>query len=151
MLCINYDDTEFCTKYFSLTTIYIQVNIFFFFFLICVILFLKYFQWCSLLALLSYRFCAGIVMIWFRIRCSSIVHACKLSCFFTSSSLLWTIAHEAPRPTGFFRHEYWSVLPFTFPGDLLDPGIELTSLMSPTLAARFLTTSITWEDHSSIV
>ena len=26
---------------------------------------------------------------------------------------------------GFSRQEYWSVLPFPFPGDLCDPGIEL--------------------------
>jgi len=29
---------------------------------------------------------------------------------------------------GFFRQEYWSGLPFPSPGDLPDPGIELTSL-----------------------
>ena len=32
-----------------------------------------------------------------------------------------------------------------FQGDLPDPGIELTSLMSPALAGRFFTTSVTWE------
>ena len=31
------------------------------------------------------------------------------------------------------------------PGDLPDPGIELTSLMSPALADGFFTTSTTWE------
>ena len=30
-------------------------------------------------------------------------------------------------------------------GDLLDPGIEPTSLMSPALAGEFFTTSTTWE------
>ena len=25
---------------------------------------------------------------------------------------LWTVAHQAPLPTGFSRHEYWSGLPF---------------------------------------
>ena len=29
--------------------------------------------------------------------------------------------------TGFFRQEYWSGLPFSPPGDLLNPGIELAS------------------------
>ena len=24
----------------------------------------------------------------------------------------WTVAPQAPRPMGFSRHEYWSVLPF---------------------------------------
>ena len=31
------------------------------------------------------------------------------------------------------------------PGDLPKPGIELASLMSPTLAGMFLTASTTWE------
>ena len=31
------------------------------------------------------------------------------------------------------------------PGDLPHPGTELTSLMSPVLAGRFITTSATWE------
>ena len=30
---------------------------------------------------------------------------------------LWTVAHQAPPSTGFFRQEYWSGLPFNFPGD----------------------------------
>ena len=44
-------------------------------------------------------------------------------------------------PLGFSRQEYWSLLPFASPGDLLDPGIEPTSLMSPALAGRFFTTT----------
>ena len=31
---------------------------------------------------------------------------------------LWTIAHQAPLSTGFFRKEYWSRLSFLPPGDL---------------------------------
>ena len=38
---------------------------------------------------------------------------------------------------GFSRQEYWSGLPFPFPGDLPNPGIELVSLGSPALAGRF--------------
>ena len=45
----------------------------------------------------------------------------------------------------FSRQEYWRGLPFPSPGDLLDPGIEPVSLMSPELAGRFFTTSATWE------
>ena len=37
----------------------------------------------------------------------------------------------------------WVAIPS--PGDLLDPGMELTSLMSPALAGRFFTTGATWE------
>ena len=36
----------------------------------------------------------------------------------------WTVAYQAPPSMGFSRQEYWSVLPFPSPGDLLDPGIE---------------------------
>ena len=35
----------------------------------------------------------------------------------------------------FPRQEYWSGLPFSSPGDLPDPGIERTSLVSLALAA----------------
>ena len=34
----------------------------------------------------------------------------------------------------FSRKEYWSELPFPSPGDLPDPRIKLTSLVSPALA-----------------
>ena len=37
---------------------------------------------------------------------------------------LWTVAYQAPPSMGFSRQEYWSGLPFPFPGDLPDPGIE---------------------------
>ena len=48
---------------------------------------------------------------------------------------------------GLSKQEYWSGLPWPPPGDLPDPGIEPTSLMSPALAGRFFTTSATWEAH----
>jgi len=34
---------------------------------------------------------------------------------------------------GFSRQEYWSGLPFPSPGDLPDPGVKPSSLVSPTL------------------
>ena len=37
----------------------------------------------------------------------------------------------------------WVAIPS--PGPLPDPGIEPVSLMSPSLAGRFLTTSATWK------
>jgi len=58
---------------------------------------------------------------------------------------LWTVACQAPLSTEFFRQEYWNELPFPPPGDLLDPGIELVSFVSPALADVFITTSATWE------
>ena len=60
---------------------------------------------------------------------------------------LWTVAHQAPLSMGFSRQEYWSGLPCPPPGDLPNPGMEPSSLMSPALAARFLTTSTTWKAH----
>ena len=58
---------------------------------------------------------------------------------------LWTVARQAPLSMGFSRHEYWSGLLFPSPGDLVTPGIEPTSLVSPALAGGFFTTSATWE------
>ena len=43
------------------------------------------------------------------------------------------IAHQASLSMKFSRQEYWSELPFPSPGDLLDPGIEPMSLVSPAL------------------
>ena len=42
----------------------------------------------------------------------------------------------------------WVALPSL--GDLANPGIEPASLMSPTLADRFFTTSATWEAQIKI-
>ena len=39
-------------------------------------------------------------------------------CFFATP---WTVALQAME---FFRQEYWNGLPFPYPGDLPDPGIE---------------------------
>ena len=45
---------------------------------------------------------------------------------------------------GFSRQEHWSGLPGSPPGDLPNPGIKPSSLLSPALAGGFFTTSITW-------
>ena len=51
------------------------------------------------------------------------------------------VACQSPQSMGFSRQEYWSRLPCPPSGDLLDPGIEPTSLVSPALARAFFTTS----------
>ena len=52
----------------------------------------------------------------------------------------WTVTCQTPLSMGFPRQEYWSGLPvISSPGDLPDPGIELSSLASPTLAGGFFT------------
>ena len=45
------------------------------------------------------------------------------------------VAHQAPLSMGFSRQEYWSGLPFPFPGDLPDPGIKPEFPVSPALQA----------------
>ena len=57
---------------------------------------------------------------------------------------LWTVAHQVPLSMGFPRQEYWSRLPFHFPGELPDPGIEAIFLTPPALAGGFFITSATW-------
>ena len=52
----------------------------------------------------------------------------------------WTVARQAPLSKQFSRHEYWSGLPCSSPGDLPDPGVILASPKSPELASRFFTT-----------
>ena len=49
----------------------------------------------------------------------------------------WTIAYQTLLSMGFSRQESWSGLPFPFPGGLLDPGVEPSSLV---LAGRLFTT-----------
>ena len=46
---------------------------------------------------------------------------------------------------GIFRKEYWSGLPPSTPGDLPNPGMEPSSLVSLALAGRFFTISTTWD------
>ena len=58
---------------------------------------------------------------------------------------LLTVACQVPPSKGFSRQEYWNGLPFPSLGNLLDPGIELASLVSPALTGDFFTTSTTWE------
>ena len=48
---------------------------------------------------------------------------------------LWTVAHQAPLSTEFFRQEYWSGQLFPSQGDLSNPGTEPGS---PTLQADSL-------------
>ena len=62
----------------------------------------------------------------------------------------WTVACQAPLSMSFCRKEYWSGLSFPSPGDLPDPGIKSTPLVSPALAVRFFTTSARWEFNGAI-
>ena len=45
----------------------------------------------------------------------------------------WTVTSQVPLSMAFSRQEYWSILPFPFPGDLPHPGTEPVSSESPAL------------------
>ena len=62
----------------------------------------------------------------------------------------WTIAHQSPLSLGFSRQQYWSGLQWPPPGELPNPGIEPTSLMSPALAGGLFITGTTWEAPLSV-
>ena len=64
--------------------------------------------------------------------------ACLVSSVVSDSVTPWTMACQAPLSMGFSRQEYWSGLPCSPPGDLPDPGIKPTPLMTPALSGRFL-------------
>ena len=42
----------------------------------------------------------------------------------SDSAIPWTVARKAPVFMELSRKQYWSVLPFSSPGDLPNPGIE---------------------------
>ena len=56
---------------------------------------------------------------------------------------LWTVARQALLSMGFFRQEYWIVLPCSLLGDLPEPGIKPLSPMFPVLADGFFATNTT--------
>ena len=58
-------------------------------------------------------------------------------------SMDWTEAWQAALSLGFSRQEYWNELPCSPPGDLPNPGIKPSSLVSPELAGGYFTTNIT--------
>ena len=75
---------------------------------------------------------------WIWVYVGMLSHFSRVHLFVT----LWTV-HQAPLSMGFSRQKYCSGLPYPPPGDLLNPGIKPTSLLSPALAGRFFTTTAT--------
>ena len=62
------------------------------------------------------------------ILCKLYLHEVKVEVLVTQPHLtletLWTAAHQALLPMGFYRQEDWSGLPFPSPGDLPNPEVE---------------------------
>ena len=56
-----------------------------------------------------------------------------------------TVAHQDPLSMELSRQEYRFGLPFPFPGDLPDPGIQTVSLLFSALAGRLFYHCTTWE------
>ena len=65
-----------------------------------------------------------------KMQCISTCHLCRqwsrvkvksLSCVWLFATP-WTVAHQAPLSMGFSTQEYWSGLPFPFPGIFLTQG-----------------------------
>ena len=86
-----------------------------------------------------------------RYNPKSVISMLWFSCSVVSDSETpWTAAHQAPLSMEFSRQEYWSGLPFPFPGDLPNQGIEPRSpaLQEDSLPSepagnpRFLTISL---------
>ena len=57
-------------------------------------------------------------------------------------------AHQVSLSMGFSRQEYWSGLPFIYPGDILKPGIELGS---PALQVDALTSEPSEKPNSILI
>ena len=66
-----------------------------------------------------------------------VVCSCFSRAVVSNSATPRSIACQAPLSMGFSRPEYWSGLPFSLTGDLLDP--EYQTLESPRIAVRFFT------------
>ena len=131
----------------SLVLILVKPNQLYFMCILCVfILFLSLF-----LCLCFHCFCVW--LLWtpcslFLIECSlyflsrhcAVVTVLTQLCLTLLRPCGQTLTHQAPLSMGFSRQKYWSGLPFPPPGNLPNPGIELTSPAPPALASGFFTT-----------
>ena len=74
----------------------------------------------------------------------SVAQSCRTLCDPMDCNLPGSSVHGIP------QEEYWSRLPCPPPRNLLDPGIEPTSLISPALAGKSFTMSPTWEAQPQV-
>ena len=77
------------------------------------------------------------------------MHAKSLQSCLTLCNM-WTVVHQIPLSMGFSRQQHWNGWSCPPPGDLPNPGIKCTSLMSAALAGGFFTISTTWEALPSV-
>ena len=77
-------------------------------------------------------------------------HLWDWKCKSVSHSAVPDFVCQPPLSMEFSRQGNWSGYPFPSPGDLPNPRIEPTSLMSPALADSFFTTSATLEASLSM-
>ena len=61
----------------------------------------------------------------------------------------WTVAHQAPLPTGCSRREHGSGLPGPSSRGSSDPGTEPASPKSPASAGGLFTISTTWKGQEN--
>ena len=54
---------------------------------------------------------------------------------------LFATSWKTPLSMELSQSEYWNGLPFSLPGDLLNPGMKPTSPEAPALAGGFFTTT----------
>ena len=73
------------------------------------------------------------------------MHACLVTSVISDSLQPYGLAHQVPLSMGFSRQKYWSGLPCPPPGDLPNPWIKPTSLISPALHANSLPTEPPWK------
>ena len=73
------------------------------------------------------------------------MNVCEVTSVVSNSVTQWTVACQTPLSMGFPRQKYWTGLPFPSPGHLPDPGIELTSTVSPAMAGGLFYYCATWE------
>ena len=87
-----------------------------------------------------FRLLAGPCKIIMVLKESQVRKVCVCVSHSVMSNSLWPhrLALQAPLSMGFSKQEYWSGLPFPFPGDLPNPGTETESPAAPALQADSL-------------
>ena len=93
----------------------------------------------------------------FNFRMPFLFLASLLCCYLVTTSFclfcnLWTVAHQTSLSIGLPRQEYWSGLPFPYPGNLPNPGIKPTclALQADSLPLSYLgspTSEFFWASH----